>query len=62
MSDQPFYVCIVRDFRGTQLLHIVGERATVIEAALRVILDHAPALTPDAPYPAFTIDARQIKA
>lgn len=41
-TEEDFYYAIIEDFRNMQLLNMVGTRDTVIECALRVILDSAP--------------------
>ena len=63
MSAEPLYsVTVESPLSHQRLLQVSGERATVIEMALRVILDHAPdSWRTGFGTPAFTVNVFKVK-
>lgn len=60
MNNDLYILTVSSNFDRRQLLNITGSRHTIIDAALRVILDCAPAWDDRAVIPAFNIDVRKI--
>lgn len=61
MTD-PLFSVRVESWKGDKLLEMVGARDTVLDAALRVILDFAPAFSPGAyGLPQFRISVVKVK-
>lgn len=62
MAGEPLYSLRVNGPDRSQLLMVTGSRATVVEAALNVVIDSAPWWEEGYrwPSPGFTVDVHQV--
>ncbi len=61
MSEPLYFLTVEIVQNGQQLIAITGSRDTVLEAALRVILDAAPSWQEFRVRPTFTVTAQHIR-
>lgn len=64
MTDPLYIMRVEGGMRRQQILQITGGRDTILEAAVRVMLDCAPAWDvshPDYGVPSFTVTVQEIK-
>ena len=59
--SEKLYSVSVETWRNERIVWITGERTTVIEAALRAILDCAPAWNPGYGVPQFRVAVQEFK-
>jgi len=62
MSDDDLYSLRVETWRGEQIAQLTGSRETLLDVAMRVMLDYAPAWDPaEAGYPQFRVFMMRFK-